>query len=208
MPCTFSPDPIQLAVMEATLAGMPDKIATAGRDALNRTMEEGRTAASRELAVASGATKGAISKRLGIARATKANVSAALIVRGGTGLSLAGFSARQTDAGVMAKVFGESRLYPRLFLKKGLSGNKVVFDRLRNTDKYAPTKGAYAGRKFRRGPRAGEPILRQHVEARYGPAASQIIENTPGADEHVSMVIDAAFSKNIQQQTARFAFPV
>ncbi len=80
---------------------------------------------------------------------------------------------RLGGSGVRAKVYGESKfkLYRGAFVWERDGGKKTVLKRVRNAPKVAPTKRTGGNREIRRvkrGPRKGQVVKRQPVEAVFG----------------------------------------
>lgn len=199
----FTPDDYAMADIKKHLASQPVKMRTAGRDALNRTMEQARTVTATALSGAMSAKKSSVMKRLSLLKATMNNISAAMIIRGGRGVNLASFGARQTKKGVTATIYGEKKSFPDMFIVPGLNGNKIVVWRV--GAKRAMVKGKYAGRIIKRGPRAGQPLLRQALSAQYGPSVAEAWEKTPGMEKITSDAVNGFLDKNIRQQIKRFS---
>jgi hypothetical protein len=208
----INPDEGSLYRLSTAFGNLPNVFAVAARDSLNKSIATGRTVAATDIAAATGANKGAVSKRLHIIPATKANLAAALVIHGGVGINLIGFRARQTKAGVSARIFGQSQSFPHAFITRsitqtafnlGAQGDKMVA--IREGDKRAMTKGRYAGRKIKRGVRAGQLLLRQPIKSLKGPTAAETWEKTPGVAEHTTNTINTALPLNIERQITRFS---
>lgn len=204
-------DPAKLAEVHGFLSELPDKIALAERDALNKSMAHGRSVAATDLASLMTARKGDINKRLNQLKATKSRLSTTLIIRGGIGVNLIGFGARQTKAGVTARIFGQRQAFPGAFITRsvlnsafnlGASGPEFVAKR--EGDKRKMTRGVYASRVILHGPRAGQPILRQPLQAQRGPTVADTWEKTPGIAEHTVNETNAAIPANLDRQVTRY----
>lgn len=186
------------------LRAYPDQFKTAARDALNRTFDHGKSVAADDLSKALTAGRNSVLKRIGVSKATKSKLNATLYIRGGRGISLYGFRARQTKSGVTATVAGESKQVPHAFIARGLSGNKIVALRDTSQAKRAPLKGRYGGHIISRGPRKGQPLLRQPIEAQYGPSAAEVFETKPNIAIHTNKEIELGLPKNLASQAERF----
>ncbi len=198
-------DPAKLAEVQGFLSELPGKIQLAERDALNKSMAHGKTVAGTDLAAMMTARKSDINKRLTLIKATKDRLSTALIIRGGIGVNLIAFGARQTGSGVTAKIFGQSQDFPSAFIAPTISGKKgAEMVAMRAGAKRIMTKGRFAGRVIMRGPRAGQPILRQPLQAQRGPTVAATWEETPGIAAHTVNETNAAIPKNLDSQVARF----
>jgi hypothetical protein len=202
----FTPE--HLDYLQQYLGDLPSRMSAASRDTLNRSLLAGRTVAAKRLSEEMTVAQGAVKKRLNMLRATSNRLSAVLYVRGGRGPNLIGFGARLTATGVSVRVFGKRREEAGAFIAPGLgkqtdfnlgaNGPKVVFKR--EGSKRAMAKGRYAGRKIVRGPRAGQPVLRQPLKSQYGPSVAETFQKTPGVEQQTLATIEETKTKNLEQQ--------
>ncbi len=108
------------------LADLGPKAARAQMRALNRTIEQVRTAATREIAADVGLTQGVVRKSIELTRATPGQLRAALWFSGKR-IPLVDFGARQTATGVTYRLGRGSALHA--FLATMRSGHAGVFRR-------------------------------------------------------------------------------
>lgn len=199
----FRPDGLTMVDLKKYFADQPFKARIAGRDALNRTMEQVRTITTTALAGTMGTKKSSIMTRVRVFEATVDDLSSSMKLSGKRGLNLANMGARQTKAGITVRIYGSPVKLPHAFLAPGLGGTKSVF--IRDGNKRAMVKGKYAGRKIVHGPRAGQPLLRQPLETQYGPNVADEWRYTPGMQNITADAINAFLPKNIKQQMRRFS---
>lgn len=140
---------------------------------LRSLRNEYRTAASFRAAGVRAVSKNTDLKQKDTRAATrieKANVGKLLAVFSAVGqaLPMIRFGARPTATGVTFKIGAEKRSLRSASIAQLASDHIGVF--LRRGAKVKPTRGAFAGRTIRRGPRRGQPILQQPVEEQFGPS--------------------------------------
>lgn len=220
MSIRYQADPADLAKAQKLLEGIPGAIALAERDALNKTMQHARTVAATDLAKEMTARKGDVMRRIGMAKATKDNRSAAIYISGQRGVNLIGFYARQTtksmgrkrgqSGGVRAKIFGTWTLVDHAFITRGTGdsgageeANGSRFVAMRTGVKQEAERGRYSGRTFLRGPRKGQPILREKLATVRGPTVAETFANTPGIAIHTQAEILNDLPKNLENQVSR-----
>lgn len=124
--------------------------------AVNQSARQVRTMASRKVAAGMGARRKDVDRAVTIRpMSTPATLEA--IVRGrGVPLPLILFGARQTKAGVSAKAWGETKIYPGSFMATMKSGHRGVF--IRKTRKRFPIKELY-------GPGVAQVMAKEAVTA-------------------------------------------
>lgn len=207
---TITPNLDAIKAAHDALAEFPGKFQAAGRDALNASMARGKTVAGTDLAKQMMATKGSVSKRLNILKATRSNLLVQMMIRGGRGVNLAGFGARQNSSGVTTKINTVLHGFITHGVRKPKTsftfeepvGNKIVA--LRAGAKRVMKMGRYAGATIKRGPRAGQPILRQPIVAQYGPTVAEEWEKNPQIEQHTTTAFDEAVPVKLDQQIKRY----
>jgi hypothetical protein len=209
---TIEFEPNEFKAVQEQLLGVPRGADIALSTAINKTLSTERTAIARRLSATMTAKKSSIDKRIRVFRATRDKLSGRINIRGDKGVSLIGFGARQTKRGVTARIFGKSAQYDGAFIARGINrsnsdgpneaGNKLVFERF--GAKRAMSMGRYGPNsifgKHTRGPRKGQPILRQPISVVYGPSVAETFRKTPGMENQTMTDINANFRKNVQSQ--------
>lgn len=114
-----------------------------------------------------------------------------------TALSLA-TRAATSKAGELSPV--QAHPFRRKTDKKG-SHQAPIF--AREGSKVVPTKGRYAGRLIKIGPRAGQPMLRQPIKKLYGPSPRKAFEAAPAIAEEVIKEIGDDLDRQIWSQVDR-----
>lgn len=149
-----------------------NKIPAATARALTGTVRKVKTEAKRRLVDVSGMTSSNVGGYLKHEGASRTDLAARVYVVERRYPNLVRFGARMTKRGVSAKPMNNRRVYKGAFIVGMRNADaeeyKVVF--VRFGKKVVPTKGAYVGKKIKRGPRAGQPILRQQLRPMWGPA--------------------------------------
>jgi len=152
-----------LREVQALLNSFPQRAKTIISRSLNDAAKHTVTFASQQVykqwQISSKGAKAGIN----VTRATPENLTAVIEVTG-KGIPLLFFKAKQTAKGVSYAIpKGRGRkLVPSGFIAEMRpSGHRGVY--IRHGRKVVPTRGSYAGRKIKRGPRKGEPILRQKI---------------------------------------------
>jgi hypothetical protein len=205
-------DEAQYQAVQKQLRSVPNGAAIALSTAINKTLRSERTAISRRIAGVMTAKKTSIDKRINVRKATRSNLSGMIRIRGDIGVSLIGFGARQTQSGVTARIFGQTKTFPGMFIARGINnanvngpseqGNKLVFERF--GEKRAMTTGRYGPSsifgKYQTGPKQGQRILRQPIKAVYGPSVADTFEKTPGIRDQSLTDVENNLNKNIRSQ--------
>lgn len=125
----------------AAAKDMPEATARA----LNRTVDQGKVAASREVKAAGYSMKiGEIKKAMRLKRATKSELRASIIASGRP-IPLIQFSARQTSKGVSVNVLKGRKLIEGAFIATMPSGHRGVFVREPGAKHRKVAKGKTAG---------------------------------------------------------------
>lgn len=200
--------------VEQLLTAIPKGAEIAFSTAINKTLRTQRTGISRTLAALLGARKSGIDARMGVFRASRKRLSGTIVIRGGRGVSLIAFGARQNKKGVSARIFGQRIQHPHAFITHGINntistqptalvqGNKLVFERFgakraMNAGRYGPD--SIFG-KIRRGPRKGQAVQRQPLVVIYGPNLADVFRKEPGVADKAIRETDQLLTKNIQSQ--------
>jgi hypothetical protein len=88
----------------------------------------------------------------------------------------------------------------RSAFQKGPAGAVPIFMRDRLLSKIAPSKGRYAGRVVTRGPRKGQPILRQPLKKVFGTSAVAAFQVAPGLEAEAVAAVDAKFAERVESK--------
>lgn len=137
------------------------------RMTLNKTIRGVLTDTKKVMARRIGMTQREIAARTDLIFAAPGKLSATLKIHGERRVpNLSNFKAKQLKRGVSAKVWEKRKVYKGTFLVK--NGKGTVFKRVSGAEKVKPSKGAYAGRRIKRGPRKGQAILRQPIAPVFG----------------------------------------
>lgn len=163
----------------------------AAAQALNRAATSSRAAGVREVASSLSLKQKDVRAATRIQKAHR-NKLAATILAVGKALPLIRFGARQVATGVRFQLGGELKLRVSAFIARMQSGHTGVFRRI--GAKVQPIRGRFAAAKIQRGPRRGQPILRQPIKEQFGPSI-------PGTFEQERIV-------EKMEQVARERFPV
>lgn len=91
------------------------------------------------------------------------------------------------------------QVFKHMFRQTMQSGHKGIFQRKAEEAKVVPTKGRYAWRTIKRGPRKGQLLRRQPIKESFGPAVTSVIEVSP---ELVSLA-QKDMVENLEKSVAR-----
>jgi len=146
------------------------KLPTAVTRTLNKTIRGVLTDTKRLMAKRIGMTQKEIADRTKLTFSTSTNLVASMEIRGERRVpNMSAFRARQMKKGVSARVWERRRVYKGTFIVQRRGGKKdTVFKRVHGAKKVRPTKGRYAGKVIKRGPRKGQPVLRQPIAPVFG----------------------------------------
>ena len=216
--CEIKPDAPQMLKLRKFLEAMPSALAKAVDESMNEAIKAGREVAAQDLSREMTASKSSVMRRLSLKKADAYNPGAALIIRGGRGVNLAGFSpepskpnkkggGRPTD-GVSVREFGHRQVYARSFVVIGLHGNKLVAVDDLSRGKVTPAAGTYepggpyyAGRKTVPGPgHARQTIKRRHIKSLYGKTVAETWVNTPGIEGRTTSAVVNALDSAVDKQ--------
>jgi hypothetical protein len=179
-------DEAKFKELQRVLADIPNGARIAASTALNKTAVTGRKLLYRAISKQTSAATTSVAKRISIRKATHQRLEAVLILSGKRGLSLSAFHPKQTPTGVTVTMYGGEVDFPHAFIAKGLSGNRLVFERY--GDKRKMQAGRYKGK------------IRQPIHPQYGPTVVDIYEKTPGLATTALKNIRETLDKNIQSQ--------
>lgn len=118
---------------------------------------------------------------------------------------------RKTKKGLSGKPWKTTVKYPGAFLwvrgTKGGGTATTAFHRVKDAKKVKPSKGTYAGKRVKRGPNKGKPIMRQPIKPLFGDSIVGVFLQTPKQGEPVKQVllrtVPKRFAKEIEAQLAR-----
>jgi len=168
------------------------------RDALNRAIIRARVVGIAEIRKVVNVKVAAVHSRIRLRKAVGNNLSAKLSMNYKKHPNLAsfGFSIVKPSKGVKPRPGGglKSRAWknkgPRqrsnssgailhrgVFVWNRSAKAKVAMSRQKGVAKVVPTKGSYAGRLLKAGPRKGQPIKRQPLKPIFGPAIKAEFES-------------------------------
>jgi hypothetical protein len=171
--------------------------------AVNRSLSAGRTLTGRRVREELNLKAKDVREQIALRAATEAAPYGSITISRKP-VPLAKFGATQTKAGVHVVVRrrrGPEQL-PHAFLATMKSGHTGVF--VRTGPYVVPGKGRYAGRIARRGPRKGQPILRQQIKEVFGPTVVGVIAGKPGLLEEIASHIGAVLLERMRSQISRF----
>jgi len=147
------------------LAGLPRRARSILSQTLNDGAKHAATEATRRVRETWNIKIRAAKAQLPITRSNAETLRATIRVKGGP-IALMAFGPKQTRRGISIKVRrGKQTVLRHAFLATMQSGHTGVF--YRRGPKVQPRRGRYAGRIIKRGPRSGQPLLRQRIYERY-----------------------------------------
>ena len=123
-------------------------IAPATNRAINKVLAQSKTQAKRDIKRDTGLKAGDVNKRLSTRKSTKSTLTGTLTVEGRP-LNLQDFGARQTKKGVVAKAWGNRKLYRGAFQFRGkYSGKQLVGKKKKGGRGVKAVFGASAPKEF------------------------------------------------------------
>lgn len=196
---TINKDEMKL-VMDL-LSGVKNGAKVAISHALNKTASYGKTKLVRRLSVDMTARRAAVAKRIRVVKATRANLHAEIVIVGGQGLSLASFSPKDMKrGGVSVRIAGQRIKFHNAFM--GRDPFKKTWQVYQRTggEKVAPKRGRYANRLITRGPRKGQPLLREPLESLKGPSVAGVYEQNHTLAAEVMGDLSKQLSVNLNHE--------
>ena len=200
----IAPEAADVQKLYEEMGHRPEKFKAAFVDTLNKSMAHGRVIAAQDVADNMGASKKSVNNRFTLYKATKSNLSAAIYIKGGKGIDLASFGARQNQSGASAKVFGVRTTYKHTYIAK-VNGKKHVF--LNVGEKVVPKAGRYKGMSVNMGTRNApnfQPILRKPMIIQKGPSVAETFATVSGIADHANTEIRSSMAKNFASRAAYF----
>ncbi len=168
------------------LASVPHGAATAIYTALNKVVAYGRTHVAEAVAKEMTARITSVKKRITVRKASSHRLYAAIDLHGEHGVSLIGFRARQTKAGVNATIFGKRQAFPHAFIARGLNDQRQVFKR--EGEKRIMKAGHYKGRR------------KQPLVVLKGPTVPEVFDETPDLADGILAELDDRFRTQLDSQ--------
>jgi hypothetical protein len=209
-------DPEQFNRAQKMLSLIPNGGRIACSTAINKTLATARTEISRSVTAAMGGMKTFVDHRVKVKKSTRANLFGWLNIKD-KGVNLMGFNPMKNASGIEATIFGKRKMFFGAFFGQGANRGKAsatmgpgkagawqAFKRTPGAAKRPATMGRYGPNsifgKFSRGPRKGQPILRQPIETIPGPSAAETFRQTPGLANEAKSHLDANLQKNLNSQ--------
>ena len=155
------------------LEGLKQEIAEkATMSAINKTATQTRNYAVRLIRKEYLLSSGDLKDKITIVKANKKRLEARVIsIRGNGSLLITKYSARMTKKGLSVKV---KRSGKRVVVKDAFLTPDGKPLKRTGEKNYVAKKGYWAGKRHKRGPMQGQPILRQKTKALYGPTVADI----------------------------------
>ncbi len=160
------------------------------KDALNRSIIASRTLGIKEIKEVVNIKVASIKSRIKTTLATSSNRSAKLTMKYKKHPNLGSFKfsvvspakgrKKMPKGGVKSRAWTNKGrrqkrnstgaiLHKGTFVWKRAGAGNIVLSRVKGAGKVAPSKGSYAGKRIKVGPRAGQPVLRQPLKPIFGP---------------------------------------
>lgn len=179
----------QLEYARATLAAVPNGYRNAVRAAVNDTVRSQRTGIARKIKEDLNLPYGEIRDRIAPRLAKGDSLEGGLTIDHHP-VPLQDFKARfreKSGGGVtatMIKPMGP-QVFKHNFRATMSSGHVGIFANQVDRAKVIPQSGAYAGRRIKRGPRKGQPVLRRPIAEAFGVSVMRTLEVKEGLLDQV-----------------------
>jgi hypothetical protein len=186
-------------IAEEALRGIPNGAKKAISAAINETLPKMRGSANKGIQDGLNIIKSDINDHINITNRSNATDLSGVVEIDYAAASLRQFKAKSTKGGVVATTVKAQgpQTYKHYFIP--LPGNPV-YGRTYTSPKRQMTSGRYAGAVIKRGPRKGQPILRQGIEKKYGPAPVTAFQMTPELSDKVMNDSAEAFQKAVERK--------
>jgi len=214
---TIKPRDADLAYVNSMLSGIKGGAPRAIESAINDELRHARTAISSALREHLTLSKARTDKSIHIERASRATLRG-LIWLDWRGIALVQYAHkaltrkyRNFAPGVWVNVRTDRgwETIPKAFkagLPYGREGKSRMAILRRFGEKVVPKRGRYAGRIVTRGPRKGEPLMRQPLRELGGPSVLAAWQNAPGLADKELKDIDARLSKRLASKVEWLLF--
>jgi hypothetical protein len=190
----------ELAYVQQTLNAIPQGAQKAIRAAINSTLAKARTELARAIRQEVNIPYGEIRDRITIPRKASNTALSGTLRIDYRNIPLIKFKAKYTKkVGVTVHMLkNQSPLtFNRAFIATGPKRGTQVWERQKGAAKREMTTGKYAGRVIKRGPRKGQPFLRQPLRRMPGISAVNVFEILPDLQERALANIGNELAKQI-----------
>jgi hypothetical protein len=178
----------ELAYVGQMLNDSQPKIRQALRSAVSETLNFGRTLIGRRIREHLNLKAGDVRKAIKISKRPSGSNVDGIISLDYQPMALAKFGARYTRSKGTTVTIVKDRgpqTFAKMFKASMASGHTGIFQRIKNEPKRRAQRGSYANRLIKRGPRKGQPILRQPIKEGYGVAVMRAFEMAPGMEAEI-----------------------